>query len=136
MKRADLPWHACQRNAENDANVSARRAATCAGRGGEPSRGGESPTPYGAIGGVRRASCRLRERAPPAPRALEGPSAPDGNGLDLDASAGGQRRDLDGRTRRVRRREVAAVDLVHRGELGQVDDEDRGLHDVGEAETR
>ncbi len=46
-----------------------------------------------------------------------------------------QPRDLHGRARRIRLREVRAVDLVHRREVVHVGEEDRGAHDVGERQA-
>ena len=52
--------------------------------------------------------------------------------VDFDPRVLGQPRDLHGRARRRRRGEVGRVDLVHRGEVVHVREEDRGADDVVE----
>ena len=54
-------------------------------------------------------------------------------GLDLDERVLGQAGDLDGGARRRRAGEVLGIDRVHGGEVVHVLEEDRGLHDAGEA---
>src|SRR5690348_8651633 len=56
-----------------------------------------------------------------------------GDALDLDARAARQGRDLHGRARGPVRAELLGVDLVHRRELREVGEEDRGLRDAVEA---
>src|SRR6266508_1706099 len=63
-------------------------------------------------------------------------SVDDGDRVDLDARAARQRRDLHGRPRRRVLLEVAAVDLVHLREVGEVGEVDRAAHDVPEAGAR
>src|SRR6266508_192546 len=63
-------------------------------------------------------------------------SVDDGDRVDLDARAARQRRDLHGRPRRRVLLEVAAVDLVHLREVGEVGEVDRAAHDVSEAGAR
>ena len=61
----------------------------------------------------------------------------DGDDVDLDARVLRQPRDLDGRARRARApRSSVAVDLVHRGEVVHVRQEDRGPDDVIERRAR
>ena len=58
--------------------------------------------------------------------------AQDRDHVDLDADVSRQLHNLDGRSRRVRRGEIAGVDLVHRRELAEVHHEHGGARDVVE----
>src|SRR5690349_6992209 len=55
------------------------------------------------------------------------------DGVDLDLGAGGQRGDLDRRAGRRLRADVLRVHLVHRGEVAEVRQVDRRLHEPVEA---
>ena len=70
--------------------------------------------------------CRAEERSKAA-------SLEDGDHVDFDANVARQLHDLDGRSRRIRRGEIARIDLVHRRELAEVHHEHGGARDVVEA---
>ena len=63
-------------------------------------------------------------------------SADEGDRLDLDQRARGQLRDLDRRARRRRVADVPRVDLVHAGEVVEVLEKDRRLHEPVERRAR
>src|SRR5918993_3600238 len=82
-----------------------------------------APTAYRATSAARSSWGMVMSLSPP------------GDGLDLDQAPLGQGRDLDRRARGRRVRHEAAVHGVHRREVADVREEDRGLDDVGPGET-
>ena len=55
----------------------------------------------------------------------------DGDGLDLDPSAFGERGHLDGGAGGLMAGKIGGVHVVHGGEIAEVDEENRCLYDIG-----